>query len=450
MPSFALSVGLQATSRRTAPSGRTRNQEWHAVALLMQWEVCRAKPKQQRCDGGKIVNFSWKTEVELNEGLDLNIISCTKTQKYLLKGCHVFLAHITIKETGDKSKKKQLQDVPIVKIFPEVFPEDLPEMKELADQLQRFSDKGFIRPSSSPWGAPVLFIKKKDGSYSELKERELPLRVRALVMTISLDLPKQILNAQTEARKPENIKSEDVGGMLIENAKFPEDNLINGKLETFVRKEPLSSMAVVGYLFMTICGLDHARVPQIRSITIPSQVPEKMYQERKGRYIGWPNMKADIATMLASCLTCAKDQGGRTFKDNNRVCWYNPKNKVRSPVCWAEVGEVQLTGPEIVQEKTEKIIKLNKDASQHVIKRVGDVAYKLELPEELRQVITVEEPIEITDREVKRLKRSRIPLVKVQWNSKRDPEFTWERKDQFRKKYPHLFSKTGPSSSAAS
>ncbi|GJU76742.1 hypothetical protein Tco_1273812 [Tanacetum coccineum] len=62
----------------------------------------------------------------------------------------------------------------------------------------------------------------------------------------------------------------------------------------------------------------------------------------------------------------------------------------------------------------------------------------------------VEEPIEITDREVKRLKRSRIPLVKVRWNSKRGPEFTWERKDQFRKKYPHLFSKTGPSSSAAS
>ncbi|GKA42198.1 hypothetical protein Tco_0734858 [Tanacetum coccineum] len=60
----------------------------------------------------------------------------------------------------------------------------------------------------------------------------------------------------------------------------------------------------------------------------------------------------------------------------------------------------------------------------------------------------VEEPIEITDREVKRLKRSRIPLVKVRWNSKRGPEFTWEREDQFKKKYPHLFTKTAPSSSA--
>ncbi|GJY83354.1 hypothetical protein Tco_0496730 [Tanacetum coccineum] len=62
----------------------------------------------------------------------------------------------------------------------------------------------------------------------------------------------------------------------------------------------------------------------------------------------------------------------------------------------------------------------------------------------------VEEPVEIVDREVKRLKRSRIPLVKVRWNSKRGLEFMWEREDQFRKKYPHLFTKTAPSSSAAS
>nr|GFA72211.1 putative reverse transcriptase domain-containing protein [Tanacetum cinerariifolium] len=60
----------------------------------------------------------------------------------------------------------------------------------------------------------------------------------------------------------------------------------------------------------------------------------------------------------------------------------------------------------------------------------------------------VEEPVEILDCEVKRLKQSRIPLVKVRWNSKRGPEFTWEREDQFRKKYPHLFARTAPSSSS--
>ncbi|GKC97863.1 hypothetical protein Tco_1168138, partial [Tanacetum coccineum] len=90
----------------------------------------------------------------------LNIISCTKTQKYLLKGCHAFLAHITSKKAEDKSEEKRLEEIPIVRDFPEVFPEDLParapyrlapsEMKELLDQLQELSDKGFIRPTSLP------------------------------------------------------------------------------------------------------------------------------------------------------------------------------------------------------------------------------------------------------------------------------------------------------------
>ncbi|GKG01045.1 hypothetical protein Tco_0305750, partial [Tanacetum coccineum] len=81
----------------------------------------------------------------------------------MLKGCPVFLAHVTTKEIEDKSEKKRLEDVPIVRDFPEVFPEDLPartpyqlapsEMKELSEQLKELSDKSFIRPSSSPWGA---------------------------------------------------------------------------------------------------------------------------------------------------------------------------------------------------------------------------------------------------------------------------------------------------------
>nr|GEY86563.1 putative reverse transcriptase domain-containing protein [Tanacetum cinerariifolium] len=116
-----------------------------------------------------------------------------------------------------------------------------------------------------------------------------------------------------------------------------------------------------------------------------------------------------------------------------------------------------------------------------VLERVRDVAYKLNLPEELSRVHNtfhvsnlkqchadeplavpldglhfddklhfMEEPVEIVDRKVKRLKRSQIPLVKVRWNSKRGPEFTWKREDQFRKKYPHLFARTASTSSVTS
>ncbi|GKC01679.1 hypothetical protein Tco_0987815, partial [Tanacetum coccineum] len=111
--------------------------------------------------------------------------------------------------------------------------------------------------------------------------------------------------------------------------------------------------------------------------------------------------------------------------------------------------------------------------------KVGAVAYKLELPQELSRVHNtfhvsnlkkcyadeplvipldglhiddklhfIEEPVEIMDLEVKRLKQSRITIIKVRWNSRRRPEITWEREDKFQKKYPHLFTKTTLSSSA--
>ncbi|GKC30010.1 putative reverse transcriptase domain-containing protein [Tanacetum coccineum] len=160
--------------------------------------------------------------------------------------------------------------------------------------------------------------------------------------------------------------------------------------------------------------------------------------------------------------------------------------KCRSPVCWAEVGQVQLTGPELVSP-WKGVVRFGKRGKLNpryvgpfkVLKKVGAVAYKLELPQELSRVHNtfhvsnlkkcysddplvvpleglqvddklhfVEEPVEIMDREVKQLRRSRVPIVKVRWNSRRGPEFTWEREDQFRKKYPHLFTKTAPSSSA--
>ncbi|GJX79723.1 putative reverse transcriptase domain-containing protein [Tanacetum coccineum] len=196
--------------------------------------------------------------------------------------------------------------------------------------------------------------------------------------------------------------------------------------------------------------------------------------------------------------------------------------KCRSPIMWAEIGEGQLIGPELVQETTEKILQIKdrlKVARDHqksyadkrrkpleysigdyvllkvspwkgvvrfgkkgklaprfvgpfeIIEKVGPVAYRLDLPEELNGVHdtfhvsnlqkclvdptlkvpldeirvdaklnSMEEPVEILKKEFKKLKRSRISIVKVRWNSKRGPKFTWEREDQMKLNYPHLFS----------
>ncbi|GJW56075.1 putative reverse transcriptase domain-containing protein [Tanacetum coccineum] len=134
------------------------------------------------------------------------------------------------------------------------------------------------------------------------KEREPPLRVRALVMTISLNLPKQILNAQTEARKPENIKSEDVGGMLIENAKFPEairEQKLEPRADGTLCLNGRSWLPCYGDLRTVIMHESHKSKYSIH----PGS--DKMYQDMKKLY-WWPNMKADIATYVNKCLTCAK------------------------------------------------------------------------------------------------------------------------------------------------
>ncbi|GJR86895.1 putative reverse transcriptase domain-containing protein [Tanacetum coccineum] len=644
-----------------------------------------------------IIGMDWLAKYQAGNVTRLNIILCTKKQKYMEKGFPIFLAHVTTKEVEDKSEKKRLEDVPIVRDFPEVFPEDFPghpltrqvefqfdlvpgaapvarapyrlapsEMKELSEQLKELSEKDFIRPSSSPWGALVLFVKKKDGSfrmcidYRELnkltvknryplprfddlfdqlqrssvylkidlrlgyhqlrvreeeisktafrtryghyefqvmpfgltnapavfmdlmnqnkqeheehlklilellkkeelyakfsnapilalpeesedyiaycdaskkglgtvlmqrekvisyasrqlkiqeknyttldlelgavvfalkiwrhyldydcdiryhpgkanvvadalsrKEREPPLRVRALVMTISLDLPKQILNTQTEARKQENIKNEDVGEMLVENAKNPEA----------IRTEKLEPCADG-----TLCLNGRSWLPcygDLRTVIMHESYKSKysihpgsnkMYQDMKKLY-WWPNMKADIATYVSKCLTCAKvkaehqrPSGLLTGKARGpfKLSYNNSYHasikaatfealygwKCRSPVCWTKVGEAQILGPELIQETTKKIllIKQRMQAARDRQKSYADLNRKpmyvgpfkvLEKAEEPLAVPLdglhfddklqfMEEPVKIMDREVKRLKRSHIPLIKVASDDLRD------------------------------
>ncbi|GJS71447.1 putative reverse transcriptase domain-containing protein [Tanacetum coccineum] len=137
--------------------------------------------------------------------------------------------------------------------------------------------------------------------------------------------------------------------------------------------------------------------------------------------------------------------------------------KCRSPVLLAEIGESSFSRLELVQGTTDKVVLIKEKAKRReivkramrikdvnrpfeILERIGLEAYMLRLPKELSNEIKVdktlrffEEPVEIMDREIKKLKLRKIALVKVRWNSKREPEFTWEHKDQMRIKYPQLF-----------
>ncbi|GJV61254.1 reverse transcriptase domain-containing protein [Tanacetum coccineum] len=394
------------------------------------------------------------------------------------------------------------------------------------------------------------------------KKRIKPLRVRALILTVHPKLPSQILEAQNEALKEENVKNENLRGM---------DKSFEIRPDGTRCIKNRSWLPLFGGLRDLIMHESHKSKYSIH----PGS--DKMYHDIKKLY-WWPNMKAIIAEYVSKCLTCSRvkaecqkpsgllvqpeipihftsrfwqslqnalgtqldmsttyhpetdgqsERTIQTLEDMLRACvidfgkgWdkhlplvefsYNNSyhasikaapfealygRKCRSPVCWTEVGDSQLTGPEIIQETTEKIVQIrqrlqaarDRQRSYANVRRkplefqVGDrvmlkvsprkVAYRLELPEKLSSIHNtfhvsnlkkclsdeslvipmkelqlddklnfVEEPVEVMDREIKQLKRSRIPIIKVRWNSKRGPEFTWEREDEIRAKYPHLFS----------
>ncbi|GJX80815.1 putative reverse transcriptase domain-containing protein [Tanacetum coccineum] len=337
---------------------------------------------------------------------------------------------------------------------------------------------------------------------------------------------------RTEARKPDNIKNEDVGGMLVENSKDPEK----------FRTEKLEPCADG-----TLCFNDRSWLPcygDLRTVIMHESHKskysihpgsDKMYQDIKKLY-WWPNMKANIATYVSKCLNYAKvkaehqrPSGLLVQPDIPQWKWDNitmdfvmklPKSSQGYDTIWVIVDRLTKSAIFVPIRETDPMDKLARYRQSKrtiqtlkdmlracaidfgkgvvrfgkrgklnpryvgpfkVLEKVGSVAYKLELPEELSMVHNtfhvsnlkkcyadeplavpldgfhfddklqfVEEPVEIIDREVKRLKQSRIPIIKIRWNSRRGHEFTWERQYQFRKKYPHLFTKITPSSSAAS
>nr|GFA11223.1 reverse transcriptase domain-containing protein [Tanacetum cinerariifolium] len=417
------------------------------------------------------------------------------------------LIRVNTKETEDKSKEKQLEDALIVPGAAPVAraPYRLAPfgMKDLSEQLKELSDEGFIRPSSSPWGAPVLFVKRRmdrlgwSSVYSKIdlrlgyhqlrvreedipktafrtryehnefqvmpfgltnapavfmdlmnqdeknheehlkailellkkeelvftdhkslqhildqkelnirKEREPPLRVQALVMTIGLDLPRQILNAQTEARKPENIKKEDVGGMLVENSRDPEKvrmEKLEPRTDGTLCLNGRSWLPCYGNLRTVIMHeetdpMDKLARIYLKEVVTRHEIPVSIISDRDPRSASnfWRSLQNALGTRLDMSIVYHPETDGQsertsqTLKDMLRACaidfgkgWVNHLplvdlsydnnyhasikatpfealygRKFRSPIRWTEVGKAQILGPELIQETTEKIFQI--------------------------------------------------------------------------------------------
>nr|GEY86129.1 putative reverse transcriptase domain-containing protein [Tanacetum cinerariifolium] len=204
----------------------------------------------------------------------LKVISCIKARKYIERGSHLFIAQVMKKEPA----KKQLQDVPVIRNFPE---------KELNMRQRHWIEL------LSDYNCEIRYHPSKGNVVADAlsqKDRE-PLRVRSLVMTVHTNLPKKILKAQTEAMKEENVKLENLGRLLK-----PIFEIRSNGIRCFK-----------GRLWLPFFGgmrdmIIHESHKSKYSIHPGS---DKMYQDLKKHY-WWPNMKPDIATFVSKCLTCAK------------------------------------------------------------------------------------------------------------------------------------------------
>nr|GEW66554.1 putative reverse transcriptase domain-containing protein [Tanacetum cinerariifolium] len=295
-----------------------------------------------------------------------------------------------------------------------------------------------------PWKANVVT------DALSCKEQIKPLRVRALVMTIGLNLPKQILEAQIE----ETDFMERLARMYLKEVVMRHEIPVSiicdhdfrfaSNFWRSLQKALGTNLDISTAYHSQTDGQSERTIQTLKDILCACKI-----NFRKGWVNHFPLVKFSYNNSYHASIKSAP------FK-----ALYG--QKCRSPVCWVERKPMEFQVGDRVMLKVSPrkgVVHFGKRGKLNakyvgpfkVLAKVGSVSYKLQLPQELSRVHnTFHEPVEIIDREVKRLKQMRILIIKVQWNSRRGLEFTWECEDQFRKNYPHLFTKTTPSSSAAS
>nr|GEW73415.1 hypothetical protein [Tanacetum cinerariifolium] len=350
------------------------------------------------------------------------------------------------------------------------------------------------------------------------KEQIKPLRVRALVMMIGLNLPVEILKAQNEARKEENYGTEDLCGMIKKLEPHADGTLsLNGiswipNLEKYFGRwrcgcvirdntNEVSRAMKLGYQFQLAYDVHMCRmIPQLVIILegemctsgkrLNGEVDEISLREVVSKH----GTQLDMSTAyhpqndglsertiqnLEDMLHAYVIDFGKGWDRHLPLVEFSYNNSYHTSIKATPLKALYGQKGDTFRQTG----KLNPRyiGPFKILSKVGTVAYRLEIPDQLSRVHStfyvfilkkcyadeplansldeiqidnklnfIEEPVEIMDREVKQLKQNHIPIVKVRWNLRQGPEFTWEREDQMKKKYPHLFAKSKPMSESTS
>ncbi|GJW04535.1 putative reverse transcriptase domain-containing protein [Tanacetum coccineum] len=432
-------------------------------------------------------------------GYRLNIISCIKTQKYLKKGCHVFLAHVTAK----KSEEKRLEDVPVVRDFPKVFLEDLPGLpstRQVEFQIDLVLGAAPVARSpysSSLWGAPVFFVKKKDGSFRMcIDYRELnKLTVKKLYPLLRIDdlfdqLQGSSVYSKIDLRSGYHqlrVREEDTPKTAFKTRYGPFEfqvmsfGLTNAPmvfmdLMNLVCKSYLDKFVIVFIEYILIYSRTEEEHEEHLKVILELLKKEELYAKFSKREF-WIQMKEKVIAYASRQLkiyeknyttrdlelgtvvlllrfgdTTCMEQGvpcTQTYhleKANvvtdalSRKEWAKPL-RVRALVMTIHTNlPSQILDAQIEAFKEENI--KNEALSPTRCLSSETLVIPLEETRVDDKLHFVKEPMEIMDEEIKKLKQSLIQIVKVRWNLRRGLEFTWEREDQIHSKYPHLFPNT--------
>ncbi|GJT68388.1 putative reverse transcriptase domain-containing protein [Tanacetum coccineum] len=328
------------------------------------------------------------------------------------------------------------------------------------------------------------------------KDRE-PIRVRSLVMTVHTNLPERILNAQTEAMKEENVKAENLGRLIKPIFETRSDGIqcfegriwlpLFGGLRDLIMHESHKSKYSIhpgsDKMYQDLKKLYWW--PNMKAEIATYDFQERQVVMTPSGLLFWKSLQEAMGTQLDMSTAYHPETDGQsertiqTLEDMLRACVIDFGSSWDRHLPLVEFSYNNSYHASIKVSPWKGVIRFGKRGKLSpryigpfkIIERIGPVAYKLELPDKLHGIHStfhvsnlkkcmadenlvipleeiqlddklhfIEEPVEIMDREVKQLKQSRIPIVKVRWNSRRGPEYTWEREDFFKRNYPHLFS----------